>query len=96
MIPSKGHQLSQPSYGWVWSDMPCIMLLAFRLVVHPQQPTLKVDVSEVFASAFLFAAGTPKGLDAKVSFVQPLNPPVFVRAVQNTLVEMSRSEQARK
>lgn len=26
----------------------------------------QVDVSEVFASAFLFAAGTSRGLDAKV------------------------------
>lgn len=39
------------------------------LETEPKIIKMKVDVSEVFASAFLFAAGTPKGLDAKVSLI---------------------------
>lgn len=72
------------------------MLPALRPVMHAQQPTLKVDVSEVFASAFLFAAGTPKGLDAKVGFVKYLNPAFIRVGGTEHLVGMSRSEQARK
>lgn len=56
------------------TDAPLLPAICMIPAVEPARTgdpkSNQVDVSEVFSSAFMFAAATPRGLDAKVGHYQ--------------------------